>query len=89
MQKILLRSFPKLAVNQKQRNRAARWARVIHLYYRLQWTYRQVAAEIKMKPDAVHDMIKGIRRVAKGVRVDNSGLHGVVPRGRPRKALPR
>lgn len=85
IREVLLRAFPKLAINQRQRDRAARWARIIHLYFRLQWTHRQVADEIGQDADSVHNMINGIRRVAKNGRADNKGNRGVRKRGRPKK----
>jgi len=85
IREVLLRAFPKLAINQRQRDRAARWARIIHLYFRLQWTHRQVADELGQDADSVHNMINGIRRVAKGGRADNKGSRGVRKRGRPKK----
>ena|SRR5665213_2091935 len=46
IQKILLAAFPKLAINQKQRDQAGRWLRVIHLYFRLGYTARLVARDL-------------------------------------------
>jgi hypothetical protein len=84
---ILIRSFPKLKTDLKQRARAARWARVIHLYYRLGWTYTQVAEELEMKPGNLHNMTVSIRRAANGLRANGTGkLAG--KRGRPKNSLP-
>ena len=73
VQKVLLRSFPKLATDSRQRIRAARWARIIHLYFRLQWTYRQVADELGITPERMHDLIRNICRSAAGLRADGTG----------------
>lgn len=80
----LLRSFPKLKTDLKQRIRAGRWLRVINLYFRMQWSHTQVAEEIGMLPKVVHGMIRGIRRSAQGRRVDGKGLSGLKPIGRPK-----
>jgi hypothetical protein len=85
IREVLLRAFPKLAINQRQRDRAARWARIIHLYFRLQWTSRQVAAEIGATPDSVISITRSITRVASGKRSDTCGERGVRPRNRPKK----
>jgi hypothetical protein len=85
VREILLRSFPKLLTDLKQRARAARWARIIHLYFRMQYTYRQVASELEMTPGHVHMAVAGIRRVAAGGRYDGRGQLGARPVGRPKK----
>jgi hypothetical protein len=85
---ILLRSFPKLKTHPGQRVRAARWARIIHLYFRMQWTYTQVAEELVMKPANLHNMTTSIRRAAAGKRANNTGEFSTVPKGRPKKSLP-
>jgi hypothetical protein len=84
---ILLRSFPKLQTNPRQRARAARWARIIHLYFRMQWTYTQVAEELGMTPGSLHNMTTSIRRVANGERSAGTGKLGG-KRGRPKNSLP-
>jgi hypothetical protein len=86
IQEVVLRAFPKMATDPKQRGRAGRWIRVIHLYYRMKMTKTQVAAELCISPDMIHDILVRIRRVQAGVRSDNRGKHGVVPRGRPKKS---
>lgn len=73
---ILLRSFPKLKTDQRQRARAARWARIVHLYFRLGWTFTQVAEEMSMKPGNLHNMTVSIRRAANGLRADGKGPRG-------------
>lgn len=83
IQKVLLRAFPDLKTNLKQRSKAARWGRIIHLYFRLQWTYRQVAEELEIAPGSVRDAVVSIRRVAEGKRADTRGERGLRPRGRP------
>ncbi len=85
VREVLLRSFPKLRTDPKQRYQAARWARIIHLYFRMQYTYRQVAAELDMPLKAMESMIRSIKRVAAGRRANGTGLLGSIPVGRPKK----
>jgi len=84
LQAILLRSFPNLKTSSKQRARAARWVRVVQLYFRMGWTRGQVAAEMKVKPAIVKVIVERIRRVASGRRSRNNSLE-LSTRGRPRK----
>lgn len=88
IQEILLRSFPRLHTNQKQRGRAARWAAVIHLYFRLQYTYRQVAEELQTTPQAVLAVTRSIVRVAGGMKANGRGKRSLKPGGRPKKLVP-
>jgi hypothetical protein len=81
VRRVLLRSFPKLATDAKQRERAARWARIIHLYFRLQYTYRQVAEEIGIGVGNVKFKVASIRRVAAGKSAQGKEPK---PRGRPK-----
>lgn len=84
--KILLRSFPKLHTNTKQRERAAEWARIIHLYFRLQFTYRQTAEEIGKSPGNIRRKIESIKRAGQGLRTNGTGkLRGL--KGRPKKSV--
>lgn len=88
VKRILLRSFPKL--NEKtdagirQCVKAARWIRVIQLYFRVGWTEAKVAAEMNLSQQTVHGIIRSIRRVRVGTSADGKRLLGSTPRGRPR-----
>jgi len=82
VQKILSRVFPKLKTHSASKKAAGRWARVIHLYYRMQMANSQVAKEMGMNLNTLKMVLKGIRRIAKGWRADNRGPW-VRPRGRP------
>lgn len=73
VREILLRSFPKMKTDLKQRQRAGRWLRVIHLYYRMNFTASKVAQELQMKVSTVKDVLVHIRRVQQGRRANNSG----------------
>lgn len=82
VQRIILTAFPKLTTDQKHRDRAGRWTRIIHLYYRVGLTYLSLADELEEKPEAIKNAIRMIRNVAE---------HGTTkgtprkPRGRPKK----
>lgn len=83
IQKVLLTAFPKQATSPTQRIRAGRWARAIHLYFRLGYTYSQVAVELSMKPRLVSRMLYRIKRVQQGKRSDSEKGRGG-KRGRPK-----
>jgi hypothetical protein len=85
IKEVLLRSFPLLETDPKQRSGAARWARIIHLFFRLQYTYRQTAAELGMTFYAVRQATIYIRRVAAGIWSNGRGRFTGRKRGRPRK----
>jgi hypothetical protein len=85
IQKILLSAFPKHWTNARQMQRAGRWVRIIHLYFRLGMSSGYIAEETGLKRKNVENMIASIRRVARGLRADNRGLRGLRRRGRPNK----
>lgn len=84
IQAILLCSFPKLKTDSRQRNAAARWTWVIQLYFRMGYTYTQVAEEIGSSPTKIDSVIRSIKRAAQGRSANGSGLLGR-KRGRPKK----
>lgn len=73
IKKVLLRSFPKLKTNARQRAGAARWTRFIHLYYRMGMTKGQVAAEMGTTTVNVANIRNRMRRVFNGQRANNTG----------------
>ena len=75
VRELLLRSFPKLNTSQKQRKRAGRWMRIIHLYFVLGFTCSQVAAELGEEIAPVKRSIEHIRNASKGKRADGSGTY--------------
>ena len=85
IQQVILRAFPKMDSDPVQRQRAGRWARVIHLYYRLKWSRGQIAKEMSLQYHTVNDLIRSIKRVAAGKRANGKGLRGQNPVGRPKK----
>lgn len=74
IQTLLLRSFPKLKKNARQRERAARWVRFIHLYYRMGMTHGQVAAEMHISTNDVRHLRYRISNVSKGKRADGTKM---------------
>jgi hypothetical protein len=73
IQKVLLRAFPKLAIDDRQRDSAGRWGLVIHLYFRLGYTRGQIAEELDSTVERVKSYIRSIYRVSKGRRADGKG----------------
>jgi hypothetical protein len=91
IRQILLESFPKLATDSVQRTRAARWARVIQLYYKMDYTDGQIVDELNDEnPDStvtlyqIRSIIRSIKRVAIGRSANGTGQRGRKP-GRPKK----
>jgi len=84
-QKVLLRAFPKLQTDSKQRKRAARWAAVLVLFYRMNMTKSQIGAELRIGSTVVNSILQRARRVAKGISANNTGIHGR-RMGRPKKS---
>jgi hypothetical protein len=85
LQALLLRSFPKMMTNTRQRAGAGRWARVIYLFYNLNLTSGQIAKELEITVKHVDVLLVGIRRVARGLRYDGRGKLGQRLVGRPKK----
>jgi hypothetical protein len=87
LQALLLTVFPKLETDLKQRKAAARWARVIHLYYRFGMPHNQVVAETGIGYGTLRSLLRGIRRASRGLNSHNRP-RGVRPTGRPKKNSP-
>lgn len=86
IQSLLLRSFPKLLISPTERLRAARWARVLYLYYRTNMTASQVAHEMKIDQKTVYNTLARAKAAAKGNQTGRPRVKlGIRPRGRPRK----
>ena len=73
IQELLLRTFPLMKTNLKQRERAGRWARIIYLYYRRQWTRGQIAAELNVPYANVKGILRSVKRVSGGKRANGTG----------------
>jgi hypothetical protein len=85
MQAMLNRSFLELRTNPKQRARAARWATVIQLYFRMQMTRGQVAAQMGLDQGVVKRLIDNIHLASKGLKSGGKGPYSNRPNGRPKK----
>lgn len=83
IKKLLLCSFPKLKTNVKHRVAAARWLRIIHMYYRVGLTVGHIAEELHAKPNVIKRVLISIRRVASGKNAAKGLVRG--KRGRPAK----
>jgi hypothetical protein len=79
---ILLKVFPKLSSDSRQREQAARWMRVIYLYFRRGFPRAKVAMIMNISMSSVKHLILTISRASEG-----KNKRGVVPkrRGRPKK----
>ena len=85
IQAILLRSFPKLKTDFHQRVRAARWATVIQLYFRVHMTRGQIAEQMKVPLKTVENLIDRIHRACNGMKTSGKGPLSSRPPGRPKK----
>lgn len=61
IRKLLCRAFPNLAHNASQRKAAARWLRIIYLYFRIGMTRGQIVDEVHISDEALRTVLKRIR----------------------------
>ena len=85
LREVLLKTFPKLQTDEKQRKRAGLWLQIIHLYWRVGMTRGQVAYQTKKTEEQIHDALVRIRRAVEGKRTDNTNVKGARKIGRPKK----
>ncbi len=83
LQAMLLLAFPKLESDVNQRARAAKWARVIYLFYRAYETTNQIAEMMGITEQTVCSILYRARNAATGLRTD--GTPRAAKRGRPPK----
>lgn len=76
VQKILRTTFPKVHTDASQRERAGKWARVIHLYFRSGSSFGDVAAEMGVKPKFVRNVLQKINYVRKGLSTQGKQRSG-------------
>lgn len=79
----LIRVFPQLETDSKQRERAGIWARVAYLYFNQQWSRGQIAQELNKTYNSINSIIRSIKRAAEGLRAD-TGKKAGKRKGRPR-----
>lgn len=84
IKELLMKVFPRMQTDPKQKERAMRWLRIINLYYRVGWTCGRVAEELKITYKQAEWAIYAINKAAKG-EADHGRNRGIKPRGRPRK----
>ena len=70
-------------IDRRDAERAGRWARIIHLFFRMGETCGQVATELELPYKRVDNLIWNIRKAAYGLRADGSGPR--TKKGRPRR----
>jgi hypothetical protein len=73
IQKILLRAFPRLKDDPKQRASAARWAALIQLYFRVLMSYKQAGEQMGITPQAAKRMAQRIQRLANDLSIGYRG----------------
>ena len=92
IRELLTLIFPKLSTDPKQRKRAARWAAIIQMYYRVGMSREHIAIELKVKPDIIRLTLQRIRRAFEGKSSTGGDRHYLYrgrPKGRPKKcAIP-
>ena len=66
IQKIIRTVFPKFETNENQNFRAGKWAAVAYLFWRVQFTDKDIAEELGIPLQEVIEIIRRIRRVAVG-----------------------
>lgn len=86
IREFLLQSFPKMKTDPRQRARAGRWVRIIHLYYNQNWSRGQIAEELGVGYGVVSSSIRRIGLAARGLRTDGSGRPLGAKKGRPKKS---
>lgn len=79
---LLLRVFPKLKINKRQRKSAARWAVIIRLYFKMAWSARDVAKELNTTEKKIYDTAQRITRAGAGLRTTGKPRTGKP--GRPK-----
>jgi Sigma-70, region 4 len=83
----LLRVFPKMQEDEKQRLRAGRLTRIFYMHYRANLTYGDIAYELGITTKSVERTLHRIRSIAEGKWSNGKGKHGLRPRGRPKKMV--
>jgi len=79
---LLLRVFPKLKTDERQRKNAARWLEIISLYFKSGWSAQSVAEQLSITEKKVYDTAQRITRAGAGLRT--TGKQRTGKRGRPK-----
>jgi hypothetical protein len=85
VREVLLRSFPKLNNDDRHRKSAARWIRIIHLYFRMNMPRAQVLQEMRNEggQEKVSITLKQVSKIIERIR--NAG-NGLSTNGRARRS---
>lgn len=79
---LLLRIFPKLKTDERQRKNAAGWLEIIRLYFKSGWKAQDVAEKLNTSKKQVYDTAQRITRAGAGLRTTGKPRAG--KRGRPK-----
>src|SRR5205085_2251114 len=79
---VLLRVFPKLETDERQRKSATRWLEIIQLYFKSGWSVRDVAEKLSISEKKVYDTAQRLTRAGAGLRT--TGKPRIGKRGRPK-----
>lgn len=67
VRKLLSLAFPNLDRKQSERIRAGQWGRVIYLYFRMRYTFSQIAEDMDVKEKFVSNILQKVSYVASGL----------------------
>lgn len=82
IKELIQRSFPNWQSNPRMRDDAARWAAVIHLYFRVGYTRSQIAHEIGSTDCKISGIIRSIKRASLGLQGNGRGPRSTYGRGK-------
>jgi hypothetical protein len=82
IQRVLLRVFPKLQTDERQRKGALHWLGIIHRYFKMGQSAQSVAEELDSSATKVYDTAQRITRAGAGLRT--TGKQRTGRRGRPK-----
>jgi hypothetical protein len=85
IRKVILTAFPKYETNEIQYLRAQRWATVIYMFWRVQYTNTDIAEELGTTIEEVDLILKRARRVAANRRADTGKPRSDKRRGNAKK----
>lgn len=84
IQQLLLRVFPKLHTDPKQRRAAGSWSRIIYLYFRVQYNDGEIAEEMNMTITSVRQQIYRIKKTVENMQTVGNRAPNT-QKGRPKK----
>jgi len=69
-------AFPKWRTDERQRKGAGRWVYVLHLYYRMNYTMKDIGEELGVPTSTVRGVVQRAKLVSLGRRSNGSGARG-------------